>query len=173
MFFVLLNRYSSFQVMGHPRGTGFVKFKKRDDAVKCVEVSEGKDGVFLDNRQLNILMAKEKGDVEAIQKERKEKEPKDNRNLYLAREGIIREGTAAADGVSKTDMDRRKVVQKQKKQMLSNLNMFVSSTRLCVRNMPPYIDDAKLRSIFAKNVPKSAKIVEAKVMKDNKNEDKT
>ena len=158
--------------MGHPRGTGFVKFKKREDAVKCVEVAEGKDGVFLDNRQLNILMAKEKGDVEAIQKERKEKEPKDNRNLYLAREGIIREGTAAAEGVSKADMDRRKVVQKQKKQMLSNLNMFVSSTRLCVRNMPPYIDDAKLRSIFAKNVPKSAKIVEAKVMKDNKNVDK-
>ena len=103
--------------MGHPRGTGFVKFKKREDAVKCVEVSEGKDGVFLDNRQLNILVAKEKGDVEAIQKERKEKEPKDNRNLYLAREGIIREGTAAAEGVSKTDMDRRKMVQKQKKQM--------------------------------------------------------
>jgi len=160
------------KAMGHPRGTGFVKFKKREDAVKCVEVAEGKDGVFLDNRQLNILMAKEKGDVEAIQKERKEKEPKDNRNLYLAREGIIREGTAAAEGVSKSDMDRRKVVQKQKKQMLSNLNMFVSSTRICVRNLPPYIDDAKLRSIFAKNVPKSAKIVEAKVMKDNKNEDK-
>merc|ERR1719438_207543 len=160
------------KVMGHPKGTGFVKFKKREDAEKCVQVSEGKDGIFLDNRQLNVLMAKDKTDVEQIQKERKEKEPKDNRNLYLAREGIIREGTAAAEGVSKADMDRRKVVQKQKKQMLSNLNTFVSSTRLCVRNMPPYIDDAKLRSIFAKNVPKSAKIVEAKVMKDNKNVDK-
>merc|ERR1719188_2002275 len=57
------------KAMGHPRGTGFVKFKKREDAVKCVEVAEGKDGVFLDNRQLSILMAKEKGDVEAIQKE--------------------------------------------------------------------------------------------------------
>ena len=77
--------------MGHPRGTGFVKFKRREDAEKCVETSEGKEGVFLDNRQLNILMAKEKGDVEQIQKERKEKEPKDNRNLYLAREGIILE----------------------------------------------------------------------------------
>merc|ERR1719471_2543325 len=158
--------------MGRPRGTAFVKFKRREDAEKCVEIAEGADGVFLDNRQLNILLAKEKNDVEQLQKESKEKEPKDNRNLYLAREGIIREGTAAAEGVSKTDMDRRKMVQKQKKQMLSNLNMFVSSTRLCVRNLPPYIDDAKLKSIFAKNVPKSAKIVEAKVMKDNKNEDK-
>merc|ERR1719438_49408 len=156
------------KVMGHPKGTGFVKFKKREDAEKCVQVSEGKDGIFLDNRQLNVLMAKDKTDVEQIQKERKEKEPKDNRNLYLAREGIIREGTAAAEGVSKADMDRRKVVQKQKKQMLSNLNMFVSSTRLCVRNLPPYIDDSKLKTIFAKNVSKSARITECKVMKNIK-----
>merc|ERR1719188_555756 len=156
------------KVMGHPKGTGFVKFKKREDAEKCVQVSEGKDGIFLDNRQLNVLMAKDKTDVEQIQKERKEKEPKDNRNLYLAREGIIREGTAAAEGVSKSDMERRKIIQKQKKQMLNNLNMFVSSTRLCVRNLPPYIDDSKLKSIFSKNVPKSAKITETKVMKDIK-----
>ena len=154
--------------MGRPRGTAFVKFKLREDAEKCVEIAEGADGVFLDNRQLNILLAKEKNDVEQIQKERKTKEPKDNRNLYLAREGIIREGTAAAEGVSKSDMDRRKLIQKQKKQMLSNLNMFVSSTRLCVRNLPPYIDDSKLKTIFAKNVSKSARITECKVMKNIK-----
>jgi len=111
-------------------------------------------------------MAKQRNDVEQLQKERKEKEPKDNRNLYLAREGIIREGTAAAEGVSKSDMERRKVVQKQKKMMLKNLNMFVSSTRLCVRNLPPYVDDSKLKTIFAKNVPKSAKIVECKVLRE-------
>ena len=38
------------------------------------------------------MMAQEKGEVEQKQKEREKKEPKDNRNLYLAREGIIREG---------------------------------------------------------------------------------
>ena len=152
--------------MGHPRGTGFVKFRKREDAEKSVEVAGGQDGVFLDNRQLFVMMAKEKNDVEQIQKERREKEPKDNRNLYLAREGIIREGTAAAEGVSKSDMDRRKLVQKQKKNLLKNLNMFVSSTRLCVRNLPPYVDDSKLKTIFSKNVPKSAKIIESKVLRD-------
>jgi len=156
------------KVMGHPRGTGFVKFKRKEDAEKCISLAEGPDGIFLDNRQLNIVIAKEKTDVEEIQKERKAKEPKDNRNLYLAREGIIREGTAAADGVSKSDMERRKQIQKQKKQMLNNLNNFVSSTRLCVRNLPPYIDDSKLKSIFSKNVPKTAKIIEAKVMKNMK-----
>jgi len=154
------------KVMGHPRGTGFVKFKRREDAEKCVEVGEGDDGVYLDNRRLGIMIAQEKGVVEQKQKEREKKEPKDNRNLYLAREGIIREGTAAAEGVSASDMTRRKVIEKQKKNLLKNLNMFVSATRLCVRNLQPYVDDSKLRTIFAKEIPKSARITEAKVMKN-------
>jgi len=154
------------KVMGHPRGTAFVKFRTREDAEKCVEVGDGADGVYLDNRKLIIMMAQEKGEVEQKQKEREKKEPKDNRNLYLAREGIIREGTAAADGVSESDMARRKVLEKQKKNMLKNLNMFVSSNRLCVRNLPTYVDDTKLRTMFAKAVSKSARISESKVMKD-------
>jgi len=79
---------------------------------------------------------------------------------------MIREGTQAADGVSTTDMTMRKQVERQKKNLLKNLNMFVSSTRLCVRNLPDHVDDSKLRTIFAKNVPKSAKITECKVMRD-------
>ena len=75
-------------------------------------------------------------------------------------------GTAAADGVSESDMARRKVLEKQKKNMLKNLNMFVSSNRLCVRNLPTYVDDTKLRTMFAKAVSKSARISESKVMKD-------
>ena len=63
-------------------------------------------------------------------------------------------------------MARRKVLEKQKKNLLKNLNMFVSANRLCVRNLAPYVDDSKLRTIFAKEVPKSARITEAKVMKD-------
>merc|ERR1719233_1492648 len=154
------------KVMGHPRGTAFVKFRKREFAEKCVEVGEGDDGVYLDNRKLTIMMAQEKGEVEEKQKEREKKEPKDNRNLYLAREGIIREGTAAAEGVSASDMTRRKMLDRQKKMMLKNLNNFVSANRLCVRNLPAYIDDGKLKFIFAKSVSKSARITEAKVMKD-------
>jgi len=163
---VVFARLVMDKVMGHPRGTGFVKFRRREDAEKCVEIGEGEDGVYLDNRKLGIMMAQEKGEVEQKQKEREKKEPKDNRNLYLAREGIIREGTAAADGVSEADMARRKVLERQKKNLLKNLNMFVSANRLCVRNLPPYVDDSKLRTIFAKEVPKSARITEAKIMKD-------
>merc|ERR1712142_1328076 len=34
------------------------------------------------------------------------------------------------------------------------------------RNLPPYVDDGKLRTIFSKAVSKSARITEAKVMND-------
>ena len=55
-------------------------------------MGEGEDGIYLDNRRLNVVIAQEKGTVVKNQKEREKKEAKDNRNLYLAREGIIREG---------------------------------------------------------------------------------
>ena len=61
----------------------------------CFKVGDGEDGIYLDNRKLKIMMAQEKGDVEEKQKEREKKEPKDNRNLYLSREGIIREGNVS------------------------------------------------------------------------------
>lgn len=156
--------------MGHPRGTAFVKFRRKEDAAKCIHEAspEGDHGIFLDNRRLGVLMAQGKAEVEEKQKlrEQESKATKDSRNLYLAREGMIREGTQAAEGVSATDMSMRKQVEKQKKNMLKNLNMFVSSTRLCVRNLPDYVDDSKLRTMFAKNLPKSAKITECKVMRD-------
>merc|ERR1712059_17519 len=78
----------------------------------------------------------------------------------------IREGTMAAEGVSPSDLARRKVVERQKKNLLKNLNMFVSANRLCVRNLPTHVDDSRLKSIFAKEVKKGARITEAKVMKN-------
>jgi hypothetical protein len=50
----------------------------------------------------NKALAKE--DADQRQKEKKLKEPKDARNLYLAREGLIREGTIAAQVFEKLNM---------------------------------------------------------------------
>merc|ERR1719445_1619638 len=158
------------KVMGHPRGTAFVKFLRKDDAAKAIHEAspEGEQGIFLAGRRLQVMLAQNKEEVEQKQKSREEekKEGKDQRNLYLAREGMVREGTQAAEGVSASDMAKRKVVEKQKKHLLKNLNMFVSSTRLCIRNLPPSVDDSKLKSLIVKNVPKTAKVTECKVMRD-------
>jgi len=98
------------------------------------------------------------------------KQPKDKRNLYLAREGFIRPGSDAAEGVSAADMNRRMKLVSLKKQKLKNTNFFISDTRLSVHNLPAACDEKKLRKIFldavVKNGVKGAKITECRIMRD-------
>ena len=47
--------------------------------------------------------------------------------------------------------------------------LVLSCFRLCIRNLPPSLDDRGLRSLLAKHIPKEAKILEAKVMRDMAN----
>ena len=98
------------------------------------------------------------------------KQPKDKRNLYLAREGFIRPGSDAAEGVSVADMNRRLKLVSLKKQKLKNTNFFISDTRLSVHNLPPACDEKKLKKIFleavVKNSVKGAKITECRIMRD-------
>ena len=96
------------------------------------------------------------------------KEEKDSRNLYLSREGLIREGTKAAIGVSKSDLKLRVNLEKRKKEMLKDLNRFISKDRLCFRNLPLDITDAKLKTLILKFVEPKPKIEALKVMKDMK-----
>jgi len=169
--FVVFAKLVMDKVMGHPRGTGFVKFRTREFANKCLDAAEGEEGVYLDNRRLNIVPAMKKTIVDEKCVERKKKEEKDSRNLYLAREGLIREGSLAASGVSANDMAKRQQVEKWKKNILKNLHMFVSPTRLCVRNVPVSFNDSKLRTIFSQYVSPGAKITESKIIRDMKNLD--
>ena len=53
-------------------------------------------------------------------------------------------------GVSKNDLEKRTQLEKYKRSMLKNFNMFVSPVRLCVRNIPPTVDDKKLVAIVKK-----------------------
>ena len=98
------------------------------------------------------------------------KQPKDKRNLYLAREGFIRPGSDAAEGVSATDMNRRMKLVSLKKQKLKNTNFFISDTRLSVHNLAPTCDEKKLKKIFLeavlKNGVKAPKITECRIMRD-------
>ena len=98
------------------------------------------------------------------------KQPKDKRNLYLAREGFVRPGSEAAEGVSAADMNRRLKLVSLKKQKLKNTNFFISATRLSVHNLAPSCDEKRLKKIFldavVKNGVKGAKITECRIMRD-------
>lgn len=154
----------------HPKGTAFVKFAEESSVSKAIEAAESKDGLWLDNRQIYAAPALRPDDAQKKKDEKKDfkKEKKDSRNLYLAREGLIREGTQAAIGVSKTDLTLRVQLEKRKKQMLKDLNRFISDTRLCIRNLPMNITDNAMKKLILKHVEEPGKITECKVMKDMK-----
>ncbi|CAH1799491.1 unnamed protein product, partial [Owenia fusiformis] len=154
----------------HPRGSGFVKFKTKDAMEQCLQQAEEEDmdgGITIDGRKLNMIVAVSRDKAQAIKASKKEKEPKDNRNLYLAREGMIRPGTQGAEGLDKTDLDKRMKVDAVKRQKLKNPQIFISKTRLCVRNLPTSTGDTDLRQIYLKATgDNKAKISECRIMRD-------
>lgn len=155
------------KVMERPKGTGFVKFSEAESAQKCLDESRN-PYLQLDGRVLDVVLAVTREDLENKKQEAEKKEHKDKRNLFLAREGFIRPGTLAAQGVSPTDMAKRQQNELWKKQMLRNLHMFISRERLCVHNLPPSLSDQQLAKLFKKHSSPDAKIVEARVMRDMK-----
>lgn len=167
---VLFARMVVDKASNHPKGTAFVKFATAESADACVKASfgDGTDGIFLDGRRIYCLEAITKDKADEGAKVKKEKRAKDSRNLYLAREGLVREGTLAAEGVSKADMAKRSQLNRWKKSALKDLNMFVSPVRLCVRNLPTQMaKDNFLRQVIKKHCqdPK-AKVTECKIMRD-------
>merc|ERR1719273_1242102 len=177
---VLFAKFVIDRATERPKGTAFVKFASEESARKCIEATvltgansaEGKDGIWLDNRQIYVNMALKPEDVRTKQVENKtvkeEKTKKDSRNLYLAREGLVREGTQAAQGVSKADLQLRVQMEKRKKDMLKDLNRFISPTRLVIRNLPNNLTDPGLKKLLFKYSTLKLKLTELKIMKDLK-----
>ncbi|XP_059150152.1 RNA-binding protein 28-like [Physella acuta] len=154
---------------GISRGSAFVQFQSKDSADSCLKAASDQDtGLSLGGRQIVVTMAvsrQQAGDL--IQNKEKEKEKKDSRNLYLAREGMIREGTEAAKDVPVADLIKRAKIIAANRTKLKDQNIFVSSTRLCVHNLPSTVTDQALRKVvYQAAQDKAAKITECRIMRD-------
>ncbi|EMP42338.1 RNA-binding protein 28 [Chelonia mydas] len=134
----------------HSRGCAFAQFTTQEATQKCLEAaqddSEG-GGLRLGGGQLHLDLAVSRDEAQKLRAQ-KVKKPTGTRNLYLAREGLIRAGTQAAEGVSTTDMAKRARFEELKRQKLKDQNIFVSRTRLCVHNLPKALDDQQLRQLL-------------------------
>ncbi|XP_007611563.1 RNA-binding protein 28 [Cricetulus griseus] len=156
----------------HSKGCGFAQFMTQEAAQKCLAAAspeaEG-GGLKLDGRLLKIDLAVTRDEAAKLQT-KKVKKPTGTRNLYLAREGLIRAGTKAAEGVSAADMAKRERFELLKHQKLKNQNIFVSQTRLCLHNLPKAVDDKQLRKLLldATRGEKGVRIKECRVMRDLK-----
>ncbi|XP_006146923.1 RNA-binding protein 28 isoform X2 [Tupaia chinensis] len=156
----------------HSKGCAFAQFTTQEAAQKCLTAaspeSEG-GGLKLDGRQLKVDLAVTRDEAAKLQT-KKVKKPTGTRNLYLAREGLIRAGTKAAEGVSAADMAKRERFELLKHQKLKDQNIFVSQTRLCLHNLPKAVDDTQLRKLLltATKGEKGVRIKECRVMRDLK-----
>nr|XP_031846783.1 RNA-binding protein 28 [Nomia melanderi] len=151
----------------YSKGTAFVKFRNVEDAEKCL--AAGKE-LEIDDQIIEAQRALDRNEIENRANSKQPKQ-KDNRNLYLVKEGVIMAGSPAAKGVSAADMAKRLQIEQWKSQILRNLNMFVSRIRLVVHNLPPSLDDTKFRKMIERYGPAGAIIREARVMRDLKNVD--
>lgn len=129
-----------------PKGIAFLQFVTKEDADKCL-VSVDDTPLSIGGREISVSRAIDKNSTERL--DPKVPSAKDNRNLHLASEGVIKAGSAAAQGVSPLDMKKRKQALEDKKTKLKDLNMFVSTTRLCVRNMPATYTENDLKKLMA------------------------
>lgn len=137
------------QVTKRPRGTGFLKFKTVEAATAAVSASNTTSGlgIFLKGRQLTVLKALDKKSAHDKEIDKSKNETSDHRNLYLAKEGLILEGTPAAEGVSDDDMSKRKMLHDKKMTKLQSPNFHVSSTRLVIYNLPKSMTEKELKKL--------------------------
>lgn len=150
-------------VSGHSRGTAFVRFLKRESVNLCLQQT----GLMtLNNNTLEIYPSLTRQKIKSLETGKTVQEPKDTRNMYLLREGMVLAGSAAAEGVSATDMSKRLRLEQVKSQMLKNLNRFLSKDRLTIHNLPEHYDDEKLRKVVAART--GLKPVECRIMRENK-----
>lgn len=148
---------------GQSRGSAFVKFMDAASAEECVSADSSQ--LVVDGRSLNIDFALERSQVPKQASEKSAKD-RDKRNLHLQHEGWIRTGTESAVGVSTSDLQKRASLAEKKKHMLQLLTNFVSKTRLCVHNLPPEMEDKKLKAMFQEAGGAGATITECRIMRN-------
>lgn len=150
-------------VSGHSKGTGFVRFLKKESVNICLQQT---GLITLLNFTLEIFPTLSKQKIKSLETDKNKPEVKDGRNMYLIREGMVIAGSSAAESVSATDMAQRLRLEQSKNSLLKNLNRFISRERLTVHNLPEHFDDDKLRNMVAART--GLKPIECRVMRENK-----
>ncbi|KAK4424121.1 RNA-binding protein 28 [Sesamum alatum] len=163
------------QVTKRPRGTGFLKFTTPDAANAAFSAASTVAGlgILIKGRAVKVLKALDKKSAHNKALEKAKKDDHDHRNLYLAKEGLITEGMPAAEGVSTSDMSKRKKLHEEKMAKLRSPNFRISRTRLIVYNVPKTMKENDVKRLFMDAVISRAtkqkpSIRQIKILKDSK-----
>eukprot|EP00758_Cryptobia_borreli_P001753 Tbor_TRINITY_DN2504_c0_g1::TRINITY_DN2504_c0_g1_i1::g.487::m.487/K14573/NOP4, RBM28; nucleolar protein 4 len=82
----------------------------------------------------------------------------DPRHLYLLQEGRLEPGTPAAKGLPPQYVEALERDYMARKEQLMNINMFVSKTRLNIRNIPVTMEDSEIRALVNEHARKYLKL---------------
>jgi nucleolar protein 4 len=166
-----------------PKGTAFVDFRSVESANSAAEASKkasDKMGppVIIAGKPVEIHIALGGDDIRDLAIRKREgldttpvAPTGDRRNLYLAKEGVIVEGSAAWNQLSSSDKTKRARAMQESMLKLKSPNFAVSRTRLNVRNVPKTWDESKLKNLFIKAVQRRAtketpKVAQVKILRE-------
>lgn len=105
--------------------------------------------LVLHGRTLDVVRAVTRDEAVKLKEAgEKQREKADKRNLYLLREGIILPNTPAAEGMSAADVEKRTQSYNARRALLrSNPSLYVSRTRLSIRQLPLFVTERMLKRL--------------------------
>lgn len=105
--------------------------------------------LVLHGRTLDVVRAVTRETATQLRVEgEKQREKQDKRNLYLLREGLIHPNSPAAASLSPAEIERRTGSYNSRRALLkSNPSLFISRTRLSVRQVPVWVSERGLKRL--------------------------
>ncbi|KAI7864400.1 hypothetical protein BDF14DRAFT_1744861 [Spinellus fusiger] len=152
--------------------------KKKGTLHKSLLAPDGGSGLgqrfTLHGRVLDVTRAVDRTQASKIKEDKLSlKKKEDKRHLYLMREGVIFPNTPASETISPAELQKRQMAfSNRRKQVSSNPSLFISKTRLSVRNLPLNVGDVELKKIGVQSIQKFKEQVKTKARMDLSKEEK-
>ncbi|KAI8836641.1 hypothetical protein BC829DRAFT_436603 [Chytridium lagenaria] len=130
------------------------KKKKKGKESKSILVPEPSltagSPFVMGGRFLNLTFAVRRDDAAKFMEENLlKRRANDKRNMYLLKEGMIFSKSDAAKGVPPVELEKRQKSYTERKRLLdTNPSLFISKTRLSVRNLGNKVTDAGLKRVL-------------------------
>ncbi|RIA89613.1 hypothetical protein C1645_771894 [Glomus cerebriforme] len=148
------------------------KKKQKELIFKSILTADPSDSLAnkftLHGRVLSIVKAVDKNEAHKLMEmnqQRKRKE--DKRNIYLMQEGMIFPDTPAAKLLTPSEVNKFVTSYSMRKNLLAkNPNLYISKTRLSIRNLPLTLDESELRILGKESIKKFKEEVENEERKD-------
>lgn len=122
----------------------------------------------LRGRVLSIVKAVDRNEAHNIMEMNQQRRRKeDRRNIYLLQEGVIFPDSLSAKLLTPSEVNKRVTSYSFRKNLLAkNPNLYISKTRLSVRNLPLTVDESTLKKLGKESVKKFKEEVENEERKD-------